>query len=84
MQNTYLGQAAGGIGKTAKVAQMRAGNWEIVVRTRDGTEHIAIAGNDVLTLTQAHGVVAQLHMSNRAAEKMQSLADAIEARYLSS
>ncbi|MBP6616380.1 MAG: hypothetical protein KA195_00255 [Burkholderiaceae bacterium] len=82
MQNTYLGQTAGGIIKTAQIAQMRAENWEIVVRASDGAEHVAIAGNNVLTLLQVHGVTAQLPMSARAAKKMQSLTDAIEARYL--
>ena len=82
MQNTYLGQTAGGIIKTAQIAQMRAGNWEIVVRAADGSEHVAIAGNNVLTLMQVHGVTAQMHMSDRAAKKMQALTDAIEARYL--
>ena len=82
MQNTYFGQTAGGIIKTAQIAQMRAGNWEIVVRAADGSEHVAIAGNNVLTLMQVHGVTAQMHMSDRAAKKMQALTDAIEARYL--
>ena len=81
MQKTYLGQTAGGIIKTAEIAQMRAGNWEIVVRTADGENHQAIAGNGVLTLMQAQGVVVQLPMSDAAYQKMQNLQEEIEAQY---
>lgn len=81
MQKTYLGQTAGGIIKTAKAEKMNAGNWEIVVRTADGENHQAIAGNGVLTLMQVQGVVVQMSMSDRAAEKMQKLQEEIEAKY---
>lgn len=66
MQKTYLGQTAGGIIKTAEIAQMRAGNWEIVVRTADG---------------EVQGVVVQLPMSDAAYQKMQNLQEEIEAQY---
>jgi len=82
MQNTYLGQTAGGILKTAKIAQMRAGNWEVVVKSKDGQQHLAVASHDgtMLTLVQVQGCVAQLSMSAMAAAKMAALSDEVEAR----
>ena len=80
MQNTYKGQRAGGILKTAKVVRMQAGNYEIRVKDRDGRELLAHLGNcpgfgrglieDVLVLYCSDGVVARLHMSYRAYNKM--------------
>lgn len=81
MQKTYLGQTAGGLIKTAKVEKMNAGNWEIIVKSRDGENHQAIAGNGVLTLMQVQGVVVQLPMSDAAHQKMQNLQEEIEAQY---
>lgn len=44
MQATYKGQTAGGILKTARIEKMQAGNWEVVVKTKDGQMHIAAIG----------------------------------------
>ena len=83
MQNTYKGQRAGGILKTAKVVRMQAGNYEIVVKDRDGRELLAYLGNcpgfgwglieDVLVLCCSDGVVARLNISDRAYNKMREL-----------
>ena len=83
MQKTYKGQTAGGILKTAKVVRMQAGNYEIVVKDRDGCELIAFLGedlligggviSDVLVLCNFDGVVARLNMSDRAYNKMREL-----------
>ena len=80
MQRTYKGQRAGGILKTAKVVRMQAGNCEIGVKDRDGRELLAYLGEDlligggvitdVLVLCCFDGVVARLHMSYRAYNKM--------------
>ena len=66
MQVTIKGKTAGGILKTAKIAQMRAGTWEIVVSHPH--ECIAMIGEradgwggrvaDVLVLTDASGDAA--------------------------
>ena len=83
MQKTYKGQRAGGILKTAKVVRMQAGNYEIVIKDRDGRELLARLGNcpgfgrglieDVLVLYCSDGVVARLNMSDRAYNKMREL-----------
>ena len=86
MQNTYKGQSAGGILKTAKVVRMQAGNCEIGVKDRGGRELLAYLGedlligggviSDVLVLCNFDGVVARLNMSDRAYNKMRKLESA--------
>lgn len=83
MQNTYKGQTAGGILKTAQVVEMQAGNWEIEVKDRDGVGLLAYIGDrpgfggelisDVLVLCSFDGIVARLSMSDRAYNKMREL-----------
>lgn len=89
MKVTIKGKTAGGILKTAKISQMPAGTWEIVVshpnvcvamiceRADGWGGRVA----DVLVLTDASGVVARLEMSATALAKMQDLAAQCEAKY---
>lgn len=89
MQKTIKGKTAGGIVRTAKVCQMRAGTWEIVVSHPH--QCIAMIGarkdgwggsiSDVLVLTDADGLVARLEMSAGALTKMQELESKREASY---
>lgn len=83
MQTTYKGQTAGGILKTAQVAQTKAGTFEIFVTTADKQQAIAILGGrrdgwggvaeDVLVLTEAAGCIARLSCSKRALQQLRSL-----------
>lgn len=88
---TYLGQTAGGILKTARMQQMRAGNWEVVVTTRDGREHHAIQGgrngcgetiDDVLYLVDVSGTNAALLTSATAYANLRDLSKQCAARML--
>ena len=89
MQNTLKGRTAGGIIKTAKIEQMRAGTWEIVVSHPH--QCIAMIGEradgwggriaDVLVLADSSGLVARLSMSSSALAKMRTLESQREAKY---
>lgn len=89
MSATLNGKTAGGIVKTAKIQQMRAGNFEIVVTHPH--ECIASIGErkdgwggtvaDVLVLMDASGLVAKLPMSDQALKKMRALEAEIEAKH---
>jgi len=86
---TFKGKTAGGILKTAKVCEMRAGNHEVVVsHPHECVATIGIRGNgwggsvyDVLVLTDANGVVARLEMSDKALAIMESLESECDAMY---
>ena len=83
MQNTFKGQTAGGILKSAAIVKMQAGNAEIVVKDRDGNEYQAFLGErpsfgggtvrDVLVLTTFDGVKARLSTSTAAYDKLVAL-----------
>lgn len=86
---TYRGQTAAALLRTAHVAEMRAGNYEIVVTTKDGAQYVAMAGGrrngwgeieypGVLVLEEAAGVVARLSLSARGKERLANLGAAIE------
>ncbi len=89
MQTTIKGKTASAIIKTARVEQMRAGTWEIVVDhphqcvANIGERADGWGGRiaDVLVLTDASGLVARLEMSSRAVEKMRALEAECEAKY---
>lgn len=83
MNNTYKGQTAGGILKTAKIVKIQAGNFGIIVKDRDGNEYHADLGErqsfggggvrDVLVLHNFDGVAARLTTSTKAYYKLVSL-----------
>ena len=83
MQKTIKGKTAGDILKTAKVVQMRAGNWEVVVSHPH--QCIATTGtgtvSDVLILIDSDGLVARLEMSDAAMRKLAALELACEVKY---
>lgn len=89
MQVTIKGKTASGILKTAKIVQMRAGNWEVVVSHPH--ECCAMIGEradgwggtvaDVLVLVDSDGLVARLEMSGRALAKMTALEAQCGAKY---
>ncbi len=89
MQVTIKGKTASAIIKTARIEQMRAGTWEIVVDHPH--QCVAAIGEradgwggrtaDVLVLTDATGIVARLEMSAKALAKMRSLEAGCEAKY---
>lgn len=89
MQITIKGKTASAIIKTARIEQMRAGNWEIVVDhphqcvASIGERHDGWGGRiaDVLVLTDASGLVARLDMSSEALDKMRALEADCEAKY---
>lgn len=86
----YKGKSGAAILKTARVAQMRAGNYEVVV-TLDGREVVANLGSrgdgwggtvsDVLVLADADGIIGKLQLSNRGASKLASLVEQTERKY---
>jgi len=86
---TFKGKTAGGILKTAKVCEMRAGNYEVVVShpheciAMIGARKDGFGGSvyDVLVLSDVNGVVARMEMSDKALARMESLKDECDAMY---
>ena len=86
---TFKGKTAGGILNTAKVCEMRAGNYEVVVSyPHECSATIGERSNerggrvyDVLVLSDVNGVVARMEMSDKALTRMESLQDECDAMY---
>jgi hypothetical protein len=83
MQNTYKGQSAAAILKTARIEEMRAGNVEIVVTLPGEGNIIAILGTrpdgwggsvtDVLVLTDVNGMNVRLSTTKRSLARLEAL-----------
>ena len=83
MQNTFKGQTAGGLLKSAAIIETLAGTVEVVVKDRDGKEYQAQLGErpnfggdtirDVLVLRTFDGIAALLTTSTSACKKLVEL-----------
>ncbi|MFA5376847.1 MAG: hypothetical protein WC455_13945 [Dehalococcoidia bacterium] len=76
-QDTYHGKTGGGLVAMAKVAQSKAGTWEIWI---DG-EIAELSDYDELILTDTTGIVAAVTLSPTALRKMQGLVAQCERAY---
>ena len=76
MQTTYLRQTAAALLKHAVVEQMKAGNFEIVVRDRDGQRWLAVvSGENLLGLRDGTGDWIYLATTRRSRARLLELDD---------